>query len=182
MTGNTLRFLLQGRIRYNDVRKHTLIVTKNEGGKDARNSNRTKLVLQATDVFSTLFHHNKLRPKQASLNARLFLGHPVHRGAFQISKETSMIPASDGVTSVIGINIGLNYELHPTRLWHVSRQFLVQGKYKFRYRPIFSVEERLINNRVAWVKYHLGTVIPLDIGKHMEELLLMYFPGKIQVG
>ena len=61
--GNILGFLLQGRIRYSGVDKHTLIVTKNEGRKDARNPHHTKLFLQATNVFNKLFHRNEIGPK-----------------------------------------------------------------------------------------------------------------------
>ena len=38
MVSNTLGFLLQGLIRYSGVGKHTLIVTKDEGGLIARYS------------------------------------------------------------------------------------------------------------------------------------------------
>ena len=127
MIGNTLGFLLQGQIRYSGVGKHTLIVTKNEGGQGARNPHRTKLVSQATNVFSTLLHCNELRPELASLDTCLFLEHTLYRGAIQIYEKTSTIPISYGVTSVIGINVGSHYEPHPMRLWHVSRHFLVQG-------------------------------------------------------
>ena len=74
---DALVFLLQRWIRDGRVCQYWLVITWNVDGSIAWNTHHTKLVSQASQIFTALFHGNKLRTKTAGFHARLLTGHPM---------------------------------------------------------------------------------------------------------
>ena len=99
----TILFLLYLRLRSVYIKDHRHIVSINISGTINRYTHHAELIAELTQIFNSMRHGNKLRPKNSLLNSGLFLGDPVnecHVDIDHIAREVSTISLIPPVVTI----------------------------------------------------------------------------------